>query len=117
MSYDSSIKGDPGCTPTKKDVLVHYLIDELGLLPDSMNHFRVVDQDFLAYSDLDLLAVGTDGSLNYAGDEVSCIQVHIPAAFLMERRVAICHLCCALARHLGWRAYDEQAEQYLDLGN
>jgi len=74
MTYDISIKADHSCSrTTEQQSLIRFLTDVVGLLPDSENHFRIVDHSGLNYGDVDLSATRQEETPH----AINCIQVHI----------------------------------------
>ena len=120
MSYDISIRSDKQYTQT---AALHPLRAFLATRPERRSgtlHQFVYGDGQAYYMEIDLESVSADGDSRQAAgpeaEQVNCIRAHIPYAYWGETEAAqrpYLEICLAIARHLGWAAYDEQQDKPL----
>ncbi|MBZ5494437.1 MAG: hypothetical protein LAO76_26230 [Acidobacteriia bacterium] len=110
MSYDISLFSRvPGAFVEKTELTKHLV--QLGWRPDRENHFLIQATDDVS-ADMDLAWL-ENGIFGEPGNQVNCLQVHIPYALLKSSQAETLKRCQEIAKALDWRIYDEQEGAYL----
>jgi hypothetical protein len=110
MSYDISLVSRVPGAFVEKTELKKRLI-QFGWRADSENHFLIQGTDGVN-ADMDLAWL-ENGIFREPGNQVNCLQVHIPYGFLECPQAETLKQCQEIAKALDWRIYDEQEGAYL----
>ena len=116
MSYDFEIRKDQHYSEV---IDIGSITTYLASLPSMQLNGDVgyLYQDGAHYAEIWLEHIRADGDIETGLIEtINCIRVTIPYAYMDATKVdtkRYFQLCRRIASHLGWKAYDQQKEQYL----
>lgn len=116
MSYDLKIvpSGNTMFSVGSEEVST-FLLQMPNIVMNGPNHFLFQDEANTQYFELDLELVAANGDSIAVGEQqdINCIRIHIPYAYLERTLEATVETCKQIAAHLRWTAFDEQTEEVL----
>ncbi len=110
MSYDLTIAADEQFSRSVPLEPLRAYIGQLpGIQPNGEQHFSLSEGSRL-WMEIDLESVTEDGDARDDGNTaVNCIRLHVPYGLLGDNpECDYFPTAAAIARHLGWRAMDDQ---------
>ena len=121
MSYDLSIRSDDTFTDKADRVPLSAFISALpGVTRDTDWHFALEETSGGFRVEIDLELVSPEGDSLEAGpsDCINCIRIHVTsggADVSEDISDSYRDVCSQIAAHVGWRVFDEQLGEYVDL--
>jgi hypothetical protein len=120
MSYDLTIRSDNHYSQRAKLKPLADFIRSLPYIRANGDPGFALDDRRSRWMEIDLEVVNEDGDnieeFGQEYSEVNCVELHIPYALLGDAPERdYFPTADAIAKHLGWRVFDEQLNGYRDL--
>lgn len=118
MSYDITIRHDEAYSATMPRHALDAFLGEAPGVEAGGPGYICGDADGPVYFEIDLEMVTPEGDFieDAPPEEVNCVRIHIPYAFLDASAGRAIDVALGLAGHLGWEALDEQTGGPLERG-
>ena len=117
MSYDICIRSDETFTDKVLRSLVSDFLSAMdSVTQQSPTHLVLKDVENDVFIEFDLELVSEEGDYLDVGEveKINCIRIHTPNANNQSEITYLYSLCLQIARHVGWKVFDEQEGQYVD---
>jgi hypothetical protein len=110
MSYDITIRHDEAYSATTPRRTLDAFLEGVPEVDAAGPGYLCGDANGPVHFEIDLEMVTPVGDLveDAPSDEVNCVRIHIPYAFLDASADTAIDVALGLAEHLGWEALDEQ---------
>lgn len=121
MSFDLSIRSDDTfADKTDQTSLIAFIGGLSGVTRETDWHFVIekTTGGFRVEIDLDLVSPEGDSLGANPSGSINCIQIYVMSGGAdvdKDIRESYREVCSDIARHVGWRVFDEQLGEYVEL--